>query len=68
MNRRKPSGDGGPNRETVRELMKVERETLIEARERGLIDNTVLRHMQTSLDMEELQLDHLRSPDAERRA
>jgi len=69
VNRRKPSADGGtPNHEVVRELVNVERETLIEARERGLIDNTVLRRMQTSLDMEELQLDHLRSPDAERRA
>jgi hypothetical protein len=41
---------------------------LIEARERGLIDNTVLRRMQTSLDIEELQLDHQRSLEEERRA
>jgi monovalent cation/hydrogen antiporter len=68
VNRRKPSADGGPNREAVRELVKVERETLIEARERGVIDNTVLRRMQAWLDMEELQLDHVQSPDEERRA
>jgi Na+/H+ antiporter len=68
VDRRKSPSDGGPNREAVRELVKVERETLIDARERGLIDNTVLRRMQTSLDMEELQLDHLRSPDGERSA
>jgi monovalent cation/hydrogen antiporter len=68
VNRRKPSADGGPNHEALRELVKVERETLIDARERGLIDNTVLRRMQTSLDIEELQLDHLRSPEGERRA
>jgi hypothetical protein len=69
VNRRKPSADGGPNHEVVRELVNVERETLIAARERGVIDNTVLRRMQASLDMEELQIDHhLGSPDGERRA
>jgi hypothetical protein len=68
VNRRKSSADGGPNHEALRELVKVERESLIEARERGLIDNTVLRRMQTSLDIEELQLDHMRAPEGERRA
>jgi CPA1 family monovalent cation:H+ antiporter len=68
VNRRNPSADGGPNHEALRELVKIERETLIEARERGLIDNTVLRRMQTSLDIEELQLDHQRSLEEERRA
>jgi monovalent cation/hydrogen antiporter len=69
VNRRKPSDDGGPNHEAVRELVRVERDTLIEARERGMIDNTVLRRMQASLDMEELQLEHhVPSPEGERRA
>jgi CPA1 family monovalent cation:H+ antiporter len=52
-----------PSHEVVRELVNVERESLIDARERGLIDNTVLRRVQAALDMEELHLDHLRPAD-----
>jgi CPA1 family monovalent cation:H+ antiporter len=46
--------------DVARELVGVERASLIEARERGLIDNTVMRRAQASLDMEEIQLDRLR--------
>jgi hypothetical protein len=41
----------------ARELVDAERASLIEARERGLIDNTVMRRAQAVLDMEELHLD-----------
>jgi Na+/H+ antiporter len=64
--RRSPSESSAPSREVVRELVNVERESLIDARERGLIDNTVLRRVQAALDMEELHLDHLRPADASR--
>ena len=52
-----------PSLDVVRELVNVERETLIDARDRGLIDNTVLRRLQAALDMEELRLDNLRPPE-----
>jgi CPA1 family monovalent cation:H+ antiporter len=45
--------------EVARELVDVERASLIEARERGLIDNTVMRRAQAALDMEELHLERL---------
>jgi len=45
--------------ERARELVDVERASLIEARERGLIDNTVMRRAQAALDMEELHLERL---------
>jgi CPA1 family monovalent cation:H+ antiporter len=48
--------------DAARELVHVERASLIEARERGLIDNAVLQRAQAALDMEELQLDRLPSP------
>lgn len=49
----------------ARELVEVERASLIEARDRGLIDSTVMRRAQAVLDMEELRLDHV--PRADRR-
>ena len=52
---RQPSQRGGASR-VVRELVHVKRKSLIEAHERGLIDNTALRRVQASLDMEELEL------------
>jgi NhaP-type Na+/H+ or K+/H+ antiporter len=52
--------DRSQAREVARELVDVERASLIEARERGLIDNTVMRRAQAALDMEELHLDGLR--------
>jgi CPA1 family monovalent cation:H+ antiporter len=45
--------------DVARELVDVERAALIHAREHGLIDNTVMRRVQASLDMEELHLDGL---------
>lgn len=39
------------------EILNVERETLIELRNRGDIDNVVLRQLQTMLDMEQFQHD-----------
>lgn len=67
-NRRKPAVDGrAASHDVARELVTVERESLIEASERGLIDNTVLRHALAGLDLQELYLDHLRPPDGARR-
>jgi CPA1 family monovalent cation:H+ antiporter len=60
---RKVSNESPAARDAVLELVNAERASLIEARERGLIDNTVLRRMQAALDMEELRLEHLRLPD-----
>jgi Na+/H+ antiporter len=53
--------------ETMRELLKRQRESLVQARERGEIDNTVLRRVQTFLDMEELELDRLGVSERRRR-
>jgi NhaP-type Na+/H+ or K+/H+ antiporter len=50
--------------DVARELVDVERAALIHAREHGLIDNTMMRRVQASLDMEELHLDGLPPCDA----
>jgi monovalent cation/hydrogen antiporter len=61
--RRRPATGAAARHDVVRELVNAERTSLIDARERGLIDNTVLRRMQAALDMEELRLEHLRPPE-----
>jgi Na+/H+ antiporter len=68
VNRGSPSPEAAAdNDEVARELMNVERQSLIAARESGVIDNTVLRRVQATLDMEELRLDHLHPADRARR-
>lgn len=43
--------------EAARELVNAERASLIDAHERGLFDNTVMRRAQAALDMEDLYLE-----------
>jgi CPA1 family monovalent cation:H+ antiporter len=50
--------------EVVRELVAVERSTLIDARERGEIDNRAFRRVEALLDIDELGLDrHIPAPE-----
>ena len=46
---------------TQRAALAAERARIIELREQGQIDNTVMRHLQEQIDLEDLQLDHLAS-------
>ena len=46
-------------RKTLRELLDVQRQTLIELRKKGEIDNTVLRRIQRLLDLQAVELDLL---------
>lgn len=43
--------------EAAQEILDAQRSTLIDLRNRGEIDNVVLRHLQLILDMQQAQLD-----------
>jgi Na+/H+ antiporter len=58
----------GRTSKVAQELVNVERVSLIDAHERGLIDNTVMRRVQASLDMEELHLESTGNWQTSRRA